>query len=484
MGMTQNVILDFTHVYPRDISDYVKGLRRIDLSDIEGTNLFCSAEAEAEIRRRLADVKPQGIHFLDNGNYHYMTKFFVEKIQFPFTLFLFDYHNDMQKPRFTDLTECGSWAWELLKKNSYLQQMVLIGPDQKSIEEIPAELREKVVCVSIQELDDRTGVEKLREIQTRNPAYISIDKDVLDQYSARTNWNQGNMSLEVMEKLLSDIFMHLKVIGVDICGECDIRDERMETEREQKVNEVTNIILYHFLASYFPYQEENEEVVMKEYEKETNLWNSVYQEEQAVDLRSNCLTVEPLFDACLKKFAEKTCRIIDYGCGSGDVLFQYHQYNPKGHGMGIDESERGILFAKETAKLSGYRTLHFFQENLNFLDALEEEAYDGVILSNVLDVMPAQVAEEAMEKLNRRMKNGGYWFVKLNPVYSERELIDMGYEEISPGIYGENGVMRLRQESTNRWMEFFQWYGAVENYVEFEYPWQPGLNRLFLIRKE
>lgn len=72
-------------------------LKRIDLSDISGTNMYCSEEAKEEIRKRLRPYGPCGIHFLDNGNYHYMTKFFVEKICEPYALVLFDHHSDMHQ---------------------------------------------------------------------------------------------------------------------------------------------------------------------------------------------------------------------------------------------------------------------------------------------------------------------------------------------------------------------------------------------------
>ena len=85
-----NVLLDFSHVYPAGIEDYVKHLSRIDLSDIEGTDMYCTKEAEAEIKKRLCGVGPQGIHFIDSGNYHYVTKFFAGKIEVPFSQFAED----------------------------------------------------------------------------------------------------------------------------------------------------------------------------------------------------------------------------------------------------------------------------------------------------------------------------------------------------------------------------------------------------------
>lgn len=277
-----------------------------------------------------------------------MTKLFTDKIDFPFSLVLFDNHNDMKQSMIHELTSCGSWAGDMLRENSCLEQLILIGPDQENIREISLDLQKKLVCISIQELEERKAEKQLTQIRVDIPTYISIDKDVLDHYGARTNWNQGRMSVETLKKLLSEIFTNQKVIGVDICGECSMEEPWQQFKEEQEINRVTNDILYHFLSAYFPYQEEEQDAVMREYNRETKLWNSVYRESPSADLRNEELTVEPMFDGCLRYFAEHTRRVLNFGCGSGDILFQYHQYAPKNRGVGIDESMDGrYLFGKK-----------------------------------------------------------------------------------------------------------------------------------------
>lgn len=154
--------------------------------------------------------------------------------------------------------------------------------------------------------------------------------------------------------------------------------------------------------------------------------------------------MEPGFDGCLREFGEKTERVLDFGCGTGDILFQYIQEFPKHRGVGID----------------------------------------GVILSNVLDVMPEQIDETVLQKLNRVLKTGGFWFIKLNPYYTAKELKSFDYEKENGHLYEENGILRLHQETTNHWKQIFAKYGSIERYMEFVYPWQEGLNRLFLMKKK
>ena len=46
-------------------------------------------------------------------------------------------------------------------------------------------------------------------------------------------------------------------------------------------------------------------------------------------------------------------------CETGDISFQYLQYQPTHKVLGMDASKTGIQFAGETAKLSDYKTAVF-----------------------------------------------------------------------------------------------------------------------------
>lgn len=82
----------------------------------------------------------------------------------------------------------------MLLTHPYLEQLVLIGPDSRTIEEIPDDRRRRLLCVSLQELEQNKARQALKKIPEHIPLYISIDKDVLGKNYARTNWSQGGMS--------------------------------------------------------------------------------------------------------------------------------------------------------------------------------------------------------------------------------------------------------------------------------------------------
>lgn len=59
------------------------------------------------------------------------------------------------------------------------------------------------------------------------------------------------MSVSTMKKLISEVFMHQNVIGVDICEECSLQEPLPKLLEDDRVNQATNRILYHFLSVYY-----------------------------------------------------------------------------------------------------------------------------------------------------------------------------------------------------------------------------------------
>ena len=90
------VIMNFSGVYE------VQGLKavleagktnnhiisQLDCQDIPGTNCYCDSLAEEEIEKRIVPFGPEGLHFLDSGNYHYLTK-----LQLPESCSHFSFYN-------------------------------------------------------------------------------------------------------------------------------------------------------------------------------------------------------------------------------------------------------------------------------------------------------------------------------------------------------------------------------------------------------
>ena len=264
----KTLIMDFSGIYEEQQFWKGKEASWVEARDIPGTNCYCDEEAMNEIRSRIAPYSYGEIHFIDSGNYHYMTRIWLEKISEPFDLLVFDNHTDMQPPAFGGLLSCGGWIYDSVMELPLLQKVILIGPDEEAFSRVEPEIQKKVEFLSREILRGMELMEILdfvKEQTGKKPLYISIDKDVLCPEDADTNWSQGDMRLETMVRCLecavsrckagdilstgsenadieqldavredtqkdgaacsdltvTDLCLFPGILGVDICGECD-----------------------------------------------------------------------------------------------------------------------------------------------------------------------------------------------------------------------------------------------------------------------
>ena len=225
--MGETVVMNFSGIYKdqnfyKDHSD--EKIFWTELNHLSGCNCYCDAEASEQIRREIQKYTGNGIHFIDSGNYHYMTRLWLEKLQVPFRLLVFDNHTDMQLPAFGGLLSCGGWIAASLEEISMLEKVILIGPDEEAYAQVEPSFKKKVQFLSREKLLAMTVQEKtcyFEQLQTELPLYISVDKDVLCPADADTTWSQGDMLLSELKEFLNIILKQQTVIGMDICGECD-----------------------------------------------------------------------------------------------------------------------------------------------------------------------------------------------------------------------------------------------------------------------
>lgn len=221
----------------------------LQLEQLPGTNCYCSEQAEEEIRDRIRERPVQGIHFLDSGNYHYLSKIWMEKIQEPFVLFVMDHHTDMQPSLFAELLSCGDWIEKAADTNRNLCHIYLAGPPEEDLAQI--DKRHKDILTVCSQEDIRKGKLNcmIEEMQRDLPVYVSLDKDILRTEDAKTPWTQGDMTLEQMCDVLKLLKNTQTILGVDICGEGE--NDLVCTDQEKMVNYRTNVKLLHLLLPWF-----------------------------------------------------------------------------------------------------------------------------------------------------------------------------------------------------------------------------------------
>ena len=224
----ETVIMNFSGIYKNQnfYKDHAeKEIFWTELSDLSGCNCYCDAEASDRIRKEIQAFTGNGIHFIDSGNYHYMTRLWLEKLQIPFRLLVFDNHTDMQPPAFGGLLSCGGWIAASLEELPLLQEVILVGPDEEAYTQVEPDLQQKVLFLSREKLSTMTAEEKegfFNNLSEDLPLYVSVDKDVLCKGDASTTWSQGDMLLSELMSFLELVLERQNILGMDVCGECDM----------------------------------------------------------------------------------------------------------------------------------------------------------------------------------------------------------------------------------------------------------------------
>lgn len=217
---------------------------------MKGTDCYCDDEAVRRLEEAIKKHSPKGIHYIDSGNYHYISYLWLKKIEMPLELILFDHHPDMQHSLFGDILSCGGWVESALKTCGFLKRILCIGVNEQLLSEeminrstvtflSKQQLEQEDVCGVIQQWLSMKEDHAVKEL----PVYISIDKDVLSEEVVKTNWDQGTMQMETLLTALQCIFGKRRVIGMDICGE-PFNDENVSEEELKKSSMVNSQFMY------------------------------------------------------------------------------------------------------------------------------------------------------------------------------------------------------------------------------------------------
>lgn len=208
---------NFTGVYEKQ--DFYKDYSYELFNDraLNGVRGYMDEEArkylleEIKVRSKLTSI-----HLLDSGNYHHLSRVYLDLLKEPFNLVVYDNHTDMQFSAFGNILSCGSWIADAYETLQNLNKIIVVGAKSSYIEECAFKKDKRVVFTdSISDVC----------LESLLPIYISIDKDVLSANEFISDWDQGNMSLAVLKKEMEFLIDRFRIIGTDICGEPDICDD-------------------------------------------------------------------------------------------------------------------------------------------------------------------------------------------------------------------------------------------------------------------
>ncbi|WP_044080258.1 arginase family protein [Prevotella pectinovora] len=243
------ILLNFTGIYNYESFASNRNITHVDCSDINGVDCYCDEQAREELHRRLSPFPAKALHFIDSGDFHYLTEYWVSRLQEPFSLIVFDHHPDMQEPQWNGVVSCGGWVTDVLEKNPLVRNIIIVGASDELISQIPVHLREKVLFYSQDEIDHHQAWPSKAGRLIHEPVYISIDKDVLRKHDAVTDWSNGDMSLLQLQAVIRIIYAHEEVIGVDITGECSATLDYLSETRNAEINNRANAELMKMILA-------------------------------------------------------------------------------------------------------------------------------------------------------------------------------------------------------------------------------------------
>ena len=252
-----NLILDFSGLcYEEGLEQALEKASVVDFRSVEGTNCYCDDSAAHTIRDEVKALPVKALHWIDTGDYHYVSRFWLEKAASenpgrPFALLLFDHHPDMQEPAFGDVISCGGWARDAFKSIDELSQVLMMGINPDLELEFLDLMFDGVLAVTSEDFrhtGDKLGTdvtEMISLLEPGIPVYVSIDLDALTQDCARTNWDQGTMTMAQLEAVLDAVSVSHEILGVDVCG--GITREKGASDSDLELNLSARLALRAFV---------------------------------------------------------------------------------------------------------------------------------------------------------------------------------------------------------------------------------------------
>ncbi len=231
------------------------GVRSVDLRDLgPALRLWSRDKTIRAARKRLLATGSSDctLTFLGSGDFHHVAVLLMEQAREPITVIHIDNHPDWVRlaPRW----HCGSWVNRAIRL-PHVAKVITLGPCSDDLVKpgvkggnLPALAAGKIVLIPwlhepsrvYHPIPDGPGhryengfliwnelgrgnlqdhlLRILSQIDT-DAVWLSIDKDVLPEREALTNWDQGQMPLAAVQETIETITRGKRIVGADICGE-------------------------------------------------------------------------------------------------------------------------------------------------------------------------------------------------------------------------------------------------------------------------
>lgn len=192
---------------------------------------------------------------------------------------------------------------------------------------------------------------------------------------------------------------------------------------------------------------------------------------------------EKLFEAACT-LGHKT-KVLDFGCGTAWASIIAAKSGCKDV-TAVDAAPGAVKAAQTYSSRYGMESsIHLACGGLDFLQSVPSDTYDGIICSNVLDVIPTETADQIIREFARIATANVCVFIGMN-YYLSPDMADKRGLTLEDGnrLYVD-GVLRLVSRSDEEWEQLFSHCFAVVKREYFAWPGEEKpTRRLFCLQKK
>ena len=193
---------------------------------------------------------------------------------------------------------------------------------------------------------------------------------------------------------------------------------------------------------------------------------------------------EKLMDVLVEQLVNKK-NVLDYGCGEGWAGITLNKSGCKNVTC-VDVVENAIKLANSLKEKIGIET--GFQAACvsdEWLDGVQSNTFDGIFCSNVLDVLPENIANKIIKNFSKIATADAKIVISMNyyvePVSNPEKNI-----EIKNGneLY-VNGILRMVTRTDEEWTNIFSKCFEVDKIEYFAWPGEDvEKRRIFIMRRK
>ena len=220
-------------------------------------------------------------------------------------------------------------------------------------------------------------------------------------------------------------------------------------------------------------------------------WDRVFaipEEEKEAVLQEGVGPWEALAPA--KKLLDAACalgagkNVLDLGCGNGWASIAAAK-----NGCPIitaaDPAPNAVETVRLLAKLFGVSDrVHPVCGGMDWLKNVPSETFDGLICSNVLDVIPPETAAEIIRETARIVTPDAAVLIAVNAHLTPEAAAEKGVELTADKTVYIDGVLRLVSRTDAEWAVLFAPFFTAESLTYFAWPGEDEeKRRLFRLRK-